>query len=282
MKNFLTFVLYSVVITFFVGFASCTKTPTTETWEEPFSKYQDYILLEEIEIADQNCIVQVYSEFEPYYGYNNMAVLLLDKKTNEPMEGEVTYWPTFKTATATHTTLVEPSIDYKYRFMHHCGIVFTPQQNLIEAWRMNLIVRREASKTTDTLSFELDIKHPEHPRVYEFMYKEQNGRHKAYYAALCNPLSPISGPSGVNIVIYKNDNFNKIIPAVNFWVEFEKSLDSNYFSTARAEATNIPGHYSAYQYFSLPGVWRIRPVIARHMKVNNEKAYFDIPALENE
>ena len=275
--NLLLPTLALIILSTLVG---CTRPESISFREEPKGKYKDYLLLEEVEIPNQKCIAQLYAQFEPYYGYNNLAVLLLEKETREPIFAEVNFWPTFKTATATHTTLTEPQYDSDYPFINHCGVVFTPQKDLVEDWKMQLYIRRRDGTTTDTLVLNLDIIEPEYPRVYEFTLRE-SGKYKNYYAALCNPLVPVSGNTSINIVIYRNEPANKIITPNNWSVEFEKSLDSNYFSKQLATASTIPGHYYvSIQNFDLPGIWKVRPIISGQKIVVGHKGYFFIPVIE--
>ncbi len=255
-----------------VVLVSCTK--TTKTEPDASDKYSDYIVIDEIEMSNHNYTVRLYAEIVPHVGYNNFAVKIFEKGTSTPVEGaQVTYWPTFKTATATYSSYVEQSYNPQYKYMHHGGVVFTSQAKASDSCTLSILVREPGKTVTDTVTFELSLKEPLNNRVFEFIYEEEPLVYKTYFVTLINPIRPIEGNNSYEFLLTKREGPALVVPISTFTVFSSVTKPSSASGQSRflTRVTIPPGHYIGKINFDEIGEWSV----SLRISASQNKFYYD-------
>lgn len=221
--------------------------------------------------------VALYMMEDPYVGYNQVAVRVMEDGSDEVEEdASVDFLPMMDMGSMMHSTPHEDPV-YRQDLRAYMGTsTFIMPGGTAGQWTFHVIASLPGM-TADTASFDIDVMDKAETRLYQFVSAEDSTT--AYFVALRNPMEPKVGMNDFELMIYERENMMSFPPAQDLQIEMTPEMPSMGHGSPNNEDPTmvLNGYYAGKVNFTMSGHWKVNLVIKdANGNMLDDDGYFDI------
>lgn len=218
--------------------------------------------------------VNLWGETEPFVGYNELYVEVVDPSTNKMVSNmDISFMPMMDMGTMMHSAPMEspdgPNSDGLYE-----GAVVFIMPSTAGTWSLSVELS-EAGGQPETVDFAPDVKAPAEARMLTF---EGDINQEKLFVSLVKPMKPEVGINDYEITVHQRQTMMSFPGVDNYSITIEPEMPTMGHGSPDNEdpVSSGNGHYEGKVNFTMTGLWRVHMTIKDGADTVKSNIHFDI------